>query len=59
MKIEVTVTVSVEAGKDWNFRVNDALRNIGHAIYMNPQYIAQKGDANEYTFEYQVKGEPA
>jgi len=59
MKIEVTVTVSVEAGKDWNFRVNDALRNVGHAIYMKPQYIAQKGDATDYTFEYRVKGEPA
>ena len=61
MNIEVTVTVVVEAGKDWNFRVNDALRNIGHEIYMNPQYVEQKGDGGSiggnYTFEYQVKGE--
>jgi hypothetical protein len=57
MNIEVTVTVVVEGGEGWNFRVNDALRNVGHEIYMNPQYVTQKGDSNEYTFEYQVKGE--
>ena len=56
MNIEVTVTVTVEAGKDWYFRVNDALHNVGYEIYLNPQYISQKGDGNDFTFEYQVKG---
>jgi hypothetical protein len=57
MNIEVTVTVVVEAGKDWNFRVSDALRNVGHEIYMNPQHVVQNGDGTDYTFEYQIKGE--
>jgi len=59
MKTEVTVTVSVEAGDDWNLRVFDALRNIGNEIYMNPEFVGQKGDGDNYTFEYQVKGESA
>lgn len=57
MKIEVTVTVSVEAGDGWHLRVNDALRNVGHEVYMNPEYVEQKGDGNNFTFEYQIKGE--
>jgi hypothetical protein len=57
MNIEVTVTVTVEAGDGWNFRVNDALRNVGNEIYMNPQYVAQKGDGSDYVFEYTMKGE--
>ena len=56
MNIEVTVTVTVEAGKGWNFRVFDALRHVGSEISMNPEYVEQKGDGNDFTFEYNVKG---
>lgn len=56
MQIEVTVTVTVEADKDWNFRVNDALRSVGSEIYMNPGFVEQKGDGKGFTFEYDVKG---
>ena len=56
MNIEVTVTVTVEAGKDWNFRVNDALRSVGSEIYMYPEFVEQKGDGKDFTFEYNVKG---
>jgi len=57
MKVEATVTVSGEAGDGWHLRVNDALRNVGHEIYMNPEYVEQKGDGSNFTFEYQIKGE--
>ena len=57
MKFIVNVQVEIEGREDWNFRVNDALRNIGHEIYMHPQYVGQKGDGSGYTFEYTVKGE--
>ena len=56
MQIEVTVTVTVEAGDGWNFRVNDALRSVGSEIYMNPELVGQKGDGKDFTFEYDVKG---
>ena len=59
MKIEVTVTVSVEAGEGWNERIHNALHNVGSEIYHYPEYIHQTGDGGNYTFEYQVKGEPA
>lgn len=57
MKVIVNVEVVIEGRENWNFRVNDALRNVGHEIYMNPQYVAQSGDATDYTFEYHVRGE--
>lgn len=56
MKVIVNVEVEVDRTDDWNFKINDALRNVGHAIYMNPQYVAQKGDGTNYTFEYNVSG---
>lgn len=58
MNVEVTVTVTVEAGKGrrWNFLAFDALRHVGSEISMNPEYVEQKGDGSNFTFEYQVKG---
>jgi hypothetical protein len=56
MQIEVNVTITVEAGDEWNFRVNDALRNVGSEIYMNPEFVIQKGEGTDFTFEYTVKG---
>lgn len=57
MNIEVTVKITVEAGNGWNFRVNDALRDIGSEIYHYPEYIRQTGEGTNYTYNYQVKGE--
>jgi len=57
MKVIVNIEVTIESTENWNFRINDALRNIGHEIYMNPQYVEQKGDSTNYTFEYHVRGE--
>jgi hypothetical protein len=56
MNIEVTVKVVVESGDDWNLRVFDALHSVGSEIYQYPQYIQQKGDGSDFTFEYTVKG---
>ena len=56
MKIEVTVNVTVEAGDDWNLRVFDALHSVVSEIYQYPQYVQQKGDGSDFTFEYTVKG---
>jgi hypothetical protein len=53
MKVEVTVTVTVEAGKDWQDRAFNALTNVASEIYHNPQFNSGKGDSNNYVFEYQ------
>jgi hypothetical protein len=58
MKVEVTVTVTVEAGKDWQDRAFNALTNVASEIYHNPQFNSGKGDSNNYVFEYQMKGVP-
>jgi len=56
MKVEVTVTVTVEAGDGWNERVDYALCNVASQIYHCPQYIEQKGEGTDFTFEYTMKG---
>lgn len=54
--VEFKLTVTVEAGKDWNYKIADALRNVASEVYLNPQYQSQKGDGSNFIFEYTTKG---
>jgi hypothetical protein len=60
MKVILNVEIEVESSglpeDDWNFKIYDAMKNVGHEIYMNPQYVSQKGESTHYTFEYNLKG---
>lgn len=54
--IELTVTVVVEATPNWAFVAADALREVGHVIYMDPAHVEGKGESLTYQYEYTVVG---
>jgi hypothetical protein len=54
--VEVTVTITVPAGDMWMYKLHDALKNVGNAICMNPEFNEGKGESTTYTFEYYMKG---
>lgn len=56
MKIEVTVTITVESSDIWQYQLFDAMQNIGASIMTKPEFNAGKGDAVYYTYEYTMKG---
>jgi len=56
MKIEVTVTITVESSDIWQYQLFDAMQNIGAWIMNNPEFNAGRGDAPSYSYEYTMKG---
>ena len=54
--IEVNVTITVEATPQWAFVAADALREVGHVIYMEPKHVDGEGESLTFQYQYSVTG---
>ena len=54
--VEITIKISVTAGKDWNFRMADIIREVRDEVYINPKKTLDKVEALGYSYQYSIQG---
>lgn len=55
-EVEITIKVRVPAGKDWNFRMSDAIREVRDSVYIDPKKTLDKVESSEYSYQYSIQG---
>jgi hypothetical protein len=54
--VEINVTITVEATPKWAFVAGDALREVAHTIYMQPEHVSGEGESTAFLYKYDVMG---
>lgn len=55
--VEITIKIRVPAGKDWNFRMADIIREVRDEVYINPKKALDKVESLEYSYQYSIQGQ--